>query len=52
LFHPFSEKKELGVVLRISKMGFLLKEALKTLCGRNNQWSYAVFWKIGCNNSK
>ncbi|XP_057728376.1 transcription factor LHW-like [Arachis stenosperma] len=32
-------------------MGFLLKEALKTLCGRN-QWSYAVFWKIGCNNSK
>ncbi|MED6220193.1 hypothetical protein PIB30_042567 [Stylosanthes scabra] len=32
-------------------MGFLLKEALKTLCARN-QWSYAVFWKIGCNNSK
>ncbi|WJX69027.1 hypothetical protein P8452_53335 [Trifolium repens] len=32
-------------------MGFLLKEVLKTLCGRN-QWSYAVFWKIGCNNSK
>ncbi|MED6176981.1 hypothetical protein PIB30_093389 [Stylosanthes scabra] len=32
-------------------MGFLLKEALKTLCSRN-QWSYAVFWKIGCNNSK
>ncbi|TKY48687.1 Transcription factor LHW [Spatholobus suberectus] len=32
-------------------MGFLLKETLKTLCGRN-QWSYAVFWKIGCNNSK
>ncbi|XP_020203156.1 transcription factor LHW [Cajanus cajan] len=32
-------------------MGFLLKEALKTLCGRN-QWSYAVFWKIGCHNSK
>ncbi|KAL2331885.1 hypothetical protein Fmac_019466 [Flemingia macrophylla] len=32
-------------------MGFSLKEALKTLCGRN-QWSYAVFWKIGCHNSK
>ncbi|CAJ2660245.1 unnamed protein product [Trifolium pratense] len=32
-------------------MGFLLKEVLKTLCG-SNQWSYAVFWKIGCNNSK
>ncbi|XP_061349323.1 transcription factor LHW-like [Gastrolobium bilobum] len=32
-------------------MGFLLKEALKTLCGRD-QWSYAVFWKIGCQNSK
>ncbi|XP_057749182.1 transcription factor LHW-like [Arachis stenosperma] len=32
-------------------MGFLLKEALKTLCARH-QWSYAVFWKIGCNNSK
>ncbi|XP_045829455.1 transcription factor LHW-like isoform X2 [Trifolium pratense] len=32
-------------------MGFLLKQALKTLCARN-QWSYAVFWKIGCNNSK
>ncbi|XP_027911923.1 transcription factor LHW-like [Vigna unguiculata] len=32
-------------------MGFLLKEVLKTLCSRN-RWSYAVFWKIGCNNSK
>ncbi|XP_057457481.1 transcription factor LHW-like [Lotus japonicus] len=32
-------------------MGFLLKEALKSLCDRN-QWSYAVFWKIGCQNSK
>ncbi|CAL0303984.1 unnamed protein product [Lupinus luteus] len=32
-------------------MGFLLKEALKTLCTRN-QWSYAVFWKIGCNHPK
>ncbi|KAL5056311.1 hypothetical protein RYX36_036993 [Vicia faba] len=32
-------------------MGFLLKEGLKSLCGRN-QWCYAVFWKIGCNNSK
>ncbi|XP_042501981.1 transcription factor LHW-like [Macadamia integrifolia] len=30
-------------------MGFLLKEALKCLCGEN-QWSYAVFWKIGCRN--
>ncbi|XP_040993433.1 transcription factor LHW [Juglans microcarpa x Juglans regia] len=32
-------------------MGFLLKEALKTLCG-SSQWSYAVFWKIGCQNPK
>ncbi|KAJ7981232.1 Transcription factor LHW [Quillaja saponaria] len=32
-------------------MGFLLKEVLKTLCG-SNQWSYAVFWKIGCQNPK
>ncbi|XP_020214261.1 transcription factor LHW [Cajanus cajan] len=32
-------------------MGFLLKEALRTLCSRN-RWSYAVFWKIGCHNSK
>ncbi|CBI24427.3 unnamed protein product, partial [Vitis vinifera] len=32
-------------------MGFLLKEALKSLCGVN-QWSYAVFWKIGCQNPK
>ncbi|RZB75097.1 transcription factor LHW-like [Glycine soja] len=32
-------------------MGFSLKEALRTLCSRN-RWSYAVFWKIGCNNSK
>ncbi|PON51790.1 MYC/MYB transcription factor [Parasponia andersonii] len=32
-------------------MGYLLKEVLKTLCG-SNQWSYAVFWKIGCQNPK
>ncbi|KAL1557573.1 transcription factor LHW [Salvia divinorum] len=32
-------------------MGYLLKEGLKTLCGVN-QWSYAVFWKIGCQNPK
>ncbi|KAL3626955.1 hypothetical protein CASFOL_029168 [Castilleja foliolosa] len=32
-------------------MGYLLKEALKTLCGVNH-WSYAVFWKIGCQNPK
>ncbi|KAL4312421.1 hypothetical protein GQ457_01G037880 [Hibiscus cannabinus] len=32
-------------------MGGLLKEALKSLCGVNN-WSYAVFWKFGCQNSK
>ncbi|KAL6966736.1 hypothetical protein U1Q18_032528 [Sarracenia purpurea var. burkii] len=32
-------------------MGYLLKEVLKTLCGVN-QWSYAVFWKIGCQNPK
>ncbi|KAK8641328.1 hypothetical protein V6N13_010740 [Hibiscus sabdariffa] len=32
-------------------MGGLLKEALKSLCGVT-QWSYAVFWKIGCHNTK
>ncbi|XP_073140609.1 transcription factor LHW isoform X2 [Henckelia pumila] len=32
-------------------MGYLLKEALKTLCGVN-QWSYAVFWKFGYQNPK
>ncbi|KAI3419037.1 BHLH domain-containing protein [Psidium guajava] len=32
-------------------MGYLLKEALKTLCGVN-QWSYAVFWKFGHQNPK
>ncbi|GAB4824608.1 hypothetical protein Ancab_007481 [Ancistrocladus abbreviatus] len=32
-------------------MGYLMKEALKSLCGVN-QWSYAVFWKIGCQNPK
>ncbi|MCD7446541.1 hypothetical protein HAX54_009224 [Datura stramonium] len=32
-------------------MGYLLKEVLKTLCGVN-QWNYAVFWKIGCQNTK
>ncbi|XP_050368671.1 transcription factor LHW isoform X2 [Argentina anserina] len=30
-------------------MGVLLKEALKRLCSANN-WAYAVFWKIGCQN--
>ncbi|KAF8403377.1 hypothetical protein HHK36_011479 [Tetracentron sinense] len=30
-------------------MGFLLKEALKCLCGEN-RWSYAIFWKIACRN--
>ncbi|KAK6247455.1 hypothetical protein QUC31_019020 [Theobroma cacao] len=32
-------------------MGALLKEALKSLCGVS-QWCYAVFWKIGCQNTK
>ncbi|KAI4304796.1 hypothetical protein MLD38_040265 [Melastoma candidum] len=32
-------------------MGYLLKEALKTICGVN-QWDYAVFWKIGCHDPK
>ncbi|KAE8691738.1 Transcription factor LHW [Hibiscus syriacus] len=31
-------------------MGGLLKEALKSLCGVS-QCSYAVFWKIGCQNT-
>ncbi|KAJ0238963.1 Transcription factor LHW [Hirschfeldia incana] len=31
-------------------MGVLLREALRSICV-NNQWSYAVFWKIGCQNS-
>ncbi|GAB4859855.1 hypothetical protein Ancab_011335 [Ancistrocladus abbreviatus] len=30
-------------------MGYLMKEALKSLCGVN-QWSYVVFWKFGCQN--
>ncbi|KAG6415197.1 hypothetical protein SASPL_122602 [Salvia splendens] len=30
-------------------MGYLFKEALKTLCGVNH-WSYAVFWKTGSQN--
>ena len=45
-FSPVSEP-----LLRENQMGFSLKEALRTLCSRN-RWSYAVFWKIGCNNSK
>ncbi|KAF2302528.1 hypothetical protein GH714_037369 [Hevea brasiliensis] len=32
-------------------MGHLLREVLRTLCGVN-QWCYAVFWKIGCQNPK
>lgn len=32
-------------------MGYLLNEALKTLCGVD-QWSYAVFWKIDFQNPK
>ncbi|KAK8336374.1 hypothetical protein V6Z12_A09G116300 [Gossypium hirsutum] len=32
-------------------MGGLLKEGLKSLCGVS-QWSYAVFWKIGCQNTR
>ncbi|KAH6814754.1 transcription factor-like protein [Perilla frutescens var. frutescens] len=31
--------------------GYSLKESLKTLCGVN-QWSYAIFWKTGCQNPK
>ncbi|XP_010510793.1 PREDICTED: transcription factor LHW-like isoform X1 [Camelina sativa] len=31
-------------------MGVLLQEALRSMCV-NNQWCYAVFWKIGCQNS-
>ncbi|RVW83555.1 Transcription factor LHW [Vitis vinifera] len=40
-----------GLRTKQAAMGFLLKEALKSLCGVN-QWSYAVFWKIGCQNPK
>ncbi|CAL1367373.1 unnamed protein product [Linum trigynum] len=32
-------------------MGVLLREVLRLLCGVNH-WSYAVFWKIGIQNSK
>ncbi|CAA2954848.1 transcription factor LHW-like [Olea europaea subsp. europaea] len=32
-------------------MWYLYKDVLKTLCGVN-QWDYAVFWKIGCQNPK
>ncbi|KAJ0020104.1 hypothetical protein Pint_31748 [Pistacia integerrima] len=33
------------------KMGIMLKEVLKAFCS-SNQWSYSVFWKIGCHNTK
>ncbi|GLT77715.1 hypothetical protein SLA2020_492770 [Shorea laevis] len=29
----------------------LLREALRMLCGTNH-WSYAVFWKMGCQNTR
>ena len=45
-FSPISEP-----LLQENQMGFLLKEALRTLFSRN-RWSYAIFWKIGYNNSK
>ncbi|MCL7050976.1 hypothetical protein MKW94_007309 [Papaver nudicaule] len=32
-------------------MASFLKEALKCLCG-DNQWSYAVFWKMGIHNPR
>ncbi|OAY52128.1 transcription factor LHW [Manihot esculenta] len=32
-------------------MGHLLRDVLRSLCGVN-QWCYAVFWKIGCQNPK
>lgn len=32
-------------------MGIVLKEVLKAFCS-SNQWSYSVFWKIGCHNTK
>ncbi|KAI3939192.1 hypothetical protein MKX01_002060 [Papaver californicum] len=32
-------------------MGSFLKEALKCLC-RDNQWSYAIFWKMGIHNPR
>ncbi|KAJ4724882.1 transcription factor LHW [Melia azedarach] len=32
-------------------MGVMLKQVLKALCA-GNQWCYAVFWKIGCQNTK
>ncbi|GLT48657.1 hypothetical protein SLA2020_222670 [Shorea laevis] len=31
-------------------MGVWLREALRMLC-KTNRWSYAVFWKIGCQNT-
>ncbi|KAJ4823909.1 hypothetical protein Tsubulata_047818 [Turnera subulata] len=37
--------------LLVVEMGQLLREVLRTLCGVN-QWCYAVFWKIGCQNPK
>ncbi|KAI3965458.1 hypothetical protein MKW92_043083 [Papaver armeniacum] len=32
-------------------MASFLKEALKCLCG-DNQWSYAIFWKMGIHNPR
>lgn len=36
---------------RKSKMGAMLRQVLKAFCA-GNQWCYAVFWKIGCQNTK
>ncbi|KDO46593.1 hypothetical protein CISIN_1g036631mg [Citrus sinensis] len=32
-------------------MGAMLRQVLKAFCA-GNQWCYAVFWKIGCQNTK
>lgn len=32
-------------------MGAMLRQVLKAVCA-GNQWCYAVFWKIGCQNTK
>ncbi|KAK6138220.1 hypothetical protein DH2020_028054 [Rehmannia glutinosa] len=44
-------KRSGGLRTKQAGRGSCRGKALKTLCGVN-QWSYAVFWKIGCQNPK
>ncbi|KAK6138460.1 hypothetical protein DH2020_027780 [Rehmannia glutinosa] len=44
-------KRSGGLRTKQAGRGSCRGKALKSLCGVN-QWSYAVFWKIGCQNPK